>query len=112
MSTLRTAGLAVIPGVLLLFTSACKDESDTTGPVAAAQSQAPQASLGAIPTDGILDLISGREAAWAAKDAAAYVAAFATNVHLINPRGRSVLGAGRVPRPARRSLQCGGGLVS
>jgi uncharacterized protein (TIGR02246 family) len=93
LTTLRTAGLAVIPGVLLLLTSACKDESDTTGPVAAPQTQAPQASLGAIPTDGILELVSGREAAWAAKDPAAYAAAFATDLHFINPAG--VLFSGR-----------------
>jgi uncharacterized protein (TIGR02246 family) len=93
LTTWRAAKLAVIPGVLLALTTACKEESDAAGPLTAPQTQAPQASLSAIPTDGILDLVSGREAAWAAKDAAAYAAAFAADLHFINPTG--VLFAGR-----------------
>lgn len=84
---LRAANFAAIPAVLLLLTTACKDGSNATGPLAPLQIQSAQASLSAIPTDGILDIVSGREAAWAAKDAAAYAAAFAADLQFINPAG-------------------------
>lgn len=88
-STARALGIALF----LLGASACTEESAPTGPHAAPQATLPELSLGAIPTDGILELIDGRIAAWAAKDAAAYAAGFATDVQLINPLG--ALFAGR-----------------
>lgn len=87
LTTLRAVTFAAIPALLLLLTTACKDGSEATSPLAEARNPAAQATLGAIPTDGILDVVSGREAAWAAKDAAAYAAAFAADVQFINPAG-------------------------
>jgi len=93
LTTLRAARFAAIPAVFLVLGTACKDQSHATGPAAAPEALAPQAQLSAIPTDGILDLVSGRTAAWAAKDAAAYAAAFAPDLRFINPAG--VLFSGR-----------------
>jgi hypothetical protein len=39
LTTLRTASFAVIPGVVLLLTTACKDGPDATGPLTASQAQ-------------------------------------------------------------------------
>jgi uncharacterized protein (TIGR02246 family) len=82
-----------MPAVLGMLATACQEKSGVTGPVAAAQVQVVQASLSGIPTEGILDLVSGRTAAWAAKDPAAYAAAFAADLEFINPAG--VLFSGR-----------------
>jgi uncharacterized protein (TIGR02246 family) len=79
--------------MLLLLATACDDGSDATGAFAASRTQASQRSLSAIPTDGILDIVSSREAAWQTKDAAAYAAAFAADLNFINPAG--VLFSGR-----------------
>ena len=84
--TLRAASAAAVPALLLVLAAACADEAEVTAPLAA-QRQAPQTQLSAIPTEGILDLVSGRTAAWAAKDASAYAAAFATDLQFINPAG-------------------------
>jgi uncharacterized protein (TIGR02246 family) len=92
LSTLR-ASLAAIPAVLLAVSTACNEESDAIGPRAADQLHpAPQADLGAIPTDPILDIISAETAAWAAKDAAAYAASYAEDLRFINPAGVVFLG--------------------
>ena len=93
LTTLHATRLAAIPAVFLVLTTACQDQSGSTGPMAAAETHAPLAYLGAIPTDGILDLVNGRMAAWAAKDPAAYAAAFAADLQFINPAG--VLFSGR-----------------
>jgi uncharacterized protein (TIGR02246 family) len=85
--------------MLVLMTTACNDAPD---PVASFPIQADRIGLNAIPTDGILDLVSGREAAWAAKDPAAYAAAFAADLQFINPAG--VLFSGR---DAFRALHVG-----
>lgn len=87
LTTLRAGSCTAIPLLVLLVGTACKDESDVTGPLAAAETPALVAHLGAIPTEGILDLVSGRIAAWAAKDPAAYAAAFAADLQFINPAG-------------------------
>lgn len=91
--TLRGATLAAMPAVLGMLATACQEQSGSTGPMAAAETHAPLAHLRAIPTDGILDLVSGRTTAWAAKDPAAYAAAFAADLQFINPAG--VLFSGR-----------------
>jgi hypothetical protein len=39
LTTMRTASFAVIPGVLLLLTTACKDGPDATGPLTASQAE-------------------------------------------------------------------------
>jgi uncharacterized protein (TIGR02246 family) len=99
LSTLR-ASLAAVPAILLLVSTACNEESDAIGPrTADPVHPAPQADLGAIPTDPILDIIAAETAAWAAKDATAYAASYAEDVRLINPVGIVFLG-----RDAFRSL--------
>jgi uncharacterized protein (TIGR02246 family) len=91
-TSLRAATVAATAILLLGGATACAEESDATGPLAAPTTQAPQVSQSAIPTDAILDIVSGRTAAWAAKDAAAYAAAFAADVRFINPVGVLVSG--------------------
>lgn len=93
LTTFRAGSFAAIPLMLLVLGTACKDESGVTGPLAAAQPQVTPANVNAIPTDGILDLVSDRMAAWGAKDPAAYAAAFAADLQFINPAG--VLFSGR-----------------
>jgi uncharacterized protein (TIGR02246 family) len=92
LSTLR-ASLAAVPALLLVVPTACTDESDAVGPLAPDQlHRAPQADLGAIPTDPILDIIGAATAAWTAKDAAAYAASYAADLRFINPAGVVFLG--------------------
>lgn len=100
--TLRAASVAALPVLLLLGGTGCADDSDATGPVAAAQAPAPQTNFGAVPTGGIQDLVDGRIAAWAAKDAAAYAEGFATDLRFINPLGALFAG-----RDAFRALHVG-----
>jgi uncharacterized protein (TIGR02246 family) len=92
LTTPRAASFAATAILLLVGSTACTEESDAIGPLAAPQAQAPQVSQSGIPTDGILDIVVGRTAAWAAKDAAAYASAFAPDVRLINPAGALVSG--------------------
>jgi uncharacterized protein (TIGR02246 family) len=92
LTTLRAASLAAIPAVLLVLSTACGEASDTTGPLAAHPPEAPQANLGAIPTDPILDIVSAVTAAWTAKDAAAYAAPYAVDLQFINPLGALISG--------------------
>jgi len=92
-TTQRAMRLAAIPAVFLVLATACQDQSGSTGPMASPETHAPLAQLGAIPADGILDLVNGRTAAWAAKDPVAYAAAFAADLQFINPAG--VLFSGR-----------------
>lgn len=86
-TTVSAASVAAATALLLVGASACTDESTATGSPTAPRAVELQASLGAVPTDGILDLIDGRIAAWAAKDAAAYAAGFATDLRFVNPLG-------------------------
>jgi uncharacterized protein (TIGR02246 family) len=90
-TTLRAARLAATT-ILLLGSTACNEGSDATRPLAPPQTQARQVSQSAVPTDGILDVVAGRVAAWAAKDAAAYASAYAPDVQLINPAGALISG--------------------
>jgi uncharacterized protein (TIGR02246 family) len=92
LTTLRAGSFAAIPAVLFVLSTACNEESDTTGPLAAHQPEAPQANLGAIPTEPILDIVSALTAAWAAKDAAAYAAPYAVDLQFINPLGALISG--------------------
>ena len=87
LTPLRAAHFAAIPAMLLVLATACEDGADATGAFAASRAEDSQSRLSAIPTDGILDIVSGREAAWQAKDAAAYAAAVAIDLHFINPAG-------------------------
>jgi uncharacterized protein (TIGR02246 family) len=92
LSTLR-ASLAAVPAILLVVSTACNDESDAIGPRVADQLQpAPQADLGAIPTDPILDIINAATAAWTAKDATAYAALYAIDLQFIGPLGAVTFG--------------------
>ena len=90
--TLRAASLAALPALLLTLSAACSDESDATGPLPAREIDASEADLGALPADPILDIVSAATEAWAAKDAAAYAALYATDVRAINPLGALTVG--------------------
>ena len=92
----RAFGVAVIPAVLLIVSSSCRDQSDPTGPVEARAEQAAAPSLGAVPTGPILDIVSALNAAWAAKDAAAYAAPFAEDAQLVSPVGGLISGRAAV----------------
>jgi uncharacterized protein (TIGR02246 family) len=92
LATLRAASFAAPAALLVALSAACNDESEVTGPVAAHQSQAPPANLGAIPTDPILDIVGALTAAWTAKDAAAYAAPYAVDLQFINPLGAVISG--------------------
>lgn len=84
---LRAATFAAIPAALLALSTACSKGADATAPRAATQSRAALATLSAIPTDPILDIVNAAIAAWAAKDATAYAGLFAVDAQLINPAG-------------------------
>jgi uncharacterized protein (TIGR02246 family) len=94
-TTLRPARFTAMAVLVLAGSTACtKDqESQATGPVAAhgtqvpQGTQAPQVNESGIPTKEILGIVAAQTAAWAAKDAAAYVSAAAPDVRLINPVG-------------------------
>jgi uncharacterized protein (TIGR02246 family) len=92
LTSFRAASLAALPAVLLIASTACNDDSDATGPLGGRHTQATQATLGAIPTAPILDIVSALTTAWAAKDAAAYAAPYADDLHFINPLGAVILG--------------------
>ena len=91
-ATLRAASSAATAILLLVGSTACNDESDAARPLAPPRTQARQVSQSAIPTEGILDIVAGRTAAWAAKDAAAYASAFAPDLRFINPTGVLISG--------------------
>jgi len=89
---LRAVSLAALPALLLAISAACNDESDATGPVAGRETETTAVDFGAIPTDPILDIVSALTQAWAAKDAAAYVAPYAPDLQFINPLGALIVG--------------------
>jgi len=66
-----SGSFAAVPAMLGMLAIACQEQSGVTDPVAEAPVQVVQASPSGIPTDGILDLVNGRTAAWAARVAAA-----------------------------------------
>lgn len=92
LPTIRAAGFGVAVALLLAASTACTEESAANDPITAPNTSVSDASLSGIPTDGILNIVSGRTAAWAAKDPAAYVSAFAGDVRFINPTGVLVFG--------------------
>ena len=92
LRTVPAASFAAVAILLLAGSTACSEDTDATGPLAAPQAQTPQVSQSGIPTDGILDIVAGRMAAWAAKDAAAYASAFAPDLRFINPAGVLISG--------------------
>ena len=89
---LRAASLTATGAILLLGSTACNEGSDAARPLAPPQSQASQVSQSAVPTGGILDVVGGRVAAWAVKDAAAFASTFAPDVRFINPTGVLISG--------------------
>lgn len=91
-TTLRAASFAAILIMSVAGSSACSKDGVASRALAATQTPNAQVSEGGIPTDGILEIIAGRTAAWAAKDAAAYASAFAPDVRFINPAGALVFG--------------------
>ena len=91
-TSLRTASVSIIGLLLIVGSAACTEESDPAGPLAGARAEDSEIRLNAIPTIGIRDIVSGREAAWAAKDAEAYASAFATDLRFVSPTGALVFG--------------------
>jgi uncharacterized protein (TIGR02246 family) len=91
-TTLRAASFAGLAIVSLAAFTACTEDADATGPLAASRTPVLQVSESGIPTDPILDIVAGRTAAWAAKDASAYASAFAPDLRFINPAGALVFG--------------------
>ena len=91
-TTLRAASVAGVTILLLAGSTACAEDTAATGPLAPPEAAASQVSQSGIPTDGILDIVAGRTAAWTAKDAAAYASAFAPDLRFINPAGLLISG--------------------
>lgn len=91
-TTLRAASFAALLVMSVAGISACSKDGVASRPLAAPQTPNAQVSESGIPTDGILELVAGRTAAWAAKDAAAYASAFAPDLRFINPAGVLVSG--------------------
>jgi uncharacterized protein (TIGR02246 family) len=90
--TSRAASFAAMPLVALLGL-ACSDRSNTAAPFAGRSVAASAQPLSnSIPTDPILDIVRTVTAAWTAKDAAAYTAAYAEDVQVVNPVGALVSG--------------------
>lgn len=87
LARLRAAGVAVIPAIFLTVSASCGEESDPTGPPVAGAAQAADISLSAVPTDAILEIVGAMNAAWVAKDAAAYAASIADDAQIITPVG-------------------------
>ena len=92
LPALRAASLTALPALLLAISAGCSDESDATGPIAGRETETSAANLGAIPTDPILEIVSGLTQAWVAKDAAAYAAPYAHDLQFINPLGALLAG--------------------
>jgi len=94
VATLRTASFAAMPIVAVaLLSSACNDRVDATAPIGARSVEASaQPVSSSISTDPMLDIVSAVSAAWAAKDAAAYAAAYAEDVQTISPLGALLTG--------------------
>jgi uncharacterized protein (TIGR02246 family) len=90
--TINTAGVAVTVTLLLAGSIACSDRPSVNDRFTSPQVPISHASLSSIPTDGILEIVSGRMAAWAVKDPGTYASAFATDVQFINPTGALVIG--------------------
>lgn len=90
--TSRAASLAAMPLVALLGL-ACSDRSNTAAPIAGRTVAASGQPLSnSIPTDPILDIVNTVTAAWAAKDASAYAAAYAEDVQAVSPLGALLSG--------------------
>jgi uncharacterized protein (TIGR02246 family) len=84
------AAMLILP--MLLAASACSEDSDAVAPTGL--SSPAQASITLLPnaTRAIGDLVDDATAAWAAKDAAAYAAPYASDVQVVNPVGGLILG--------------------
>jgi uncharacterized protein (TIGR02246 family) len=76
----------------LLVLGACGEAPNTLGPSAAAGPGAQFAATATGQTDDIVALIAAQDAAWAAKDAAAYAATYTTDAEVINPVGGFLAG--------------------
>jgi uncharacterized protein (TIGR02246 family) len=87
LPAVRVASLASLPAVLLALSIACSDESGTTGPLATREPEASPASLAAISTAPILDIVSAQFAAWTAKDADAHAATYTPDARFLDPIG-------------------------
>jgi uncharacterized protein (TIGR02246 family) len=92
--TSRPAGIAAMPLVTVaLLISACSEPSDATAPIGARPLQgSAQLVSGSISTEPITDIVAAVTAAWAAKDASAYAAAYAEDVQVVSPVGSLLTG--------------------
>jgi len=92
--TSRAASLAAMPLVAVaLVSSACSDRSNVAAPPGVRSVQVPaQPHSSSIPTDPIGDIVSAVTAAWTAKDASAYAAAYAEDLQAISPLGSLLTG--------------------
>jgi uncharacterized protein (TIGR02246 family) len=78
----------------LLALAACGEAQNTLGPAAVdGGPEAQFAATAAGQTDDIAALIAAQDAAWAAKDAAAYAATYTTDAEVINPVGGFLVGS-------------------
>ena len=90
--TSRAARFAAMPLVALL-SSACGDQPNATAPIDVRPVEvSAQPLLNSIPTDPILDIVNAVTAAWTAKDASAYAAAYSQDVKTISPLGALLSG--------------------
>lgn len=79
--------------VAVLLLAACADSPDATGPVGATDTgTAAFAATANGQTEGVLALIAAQDAAWAAKDAAAYADTYTADAEVINPVGGILIG--------------------
>lgn len=92
--TSRAASLAAMPLVAVaLLSSACSDQSDAAAPLGVPSVEASSPPLSSsISTDPIVDIVSAVTAAWTAKDASAYAAAYAEDLQAISPLGTLLTG--------------------
>lgn len=81
----------IVAAGLLFLAGACGDGPETMGPAASGGSPLNAAAVG--QADDIQELLAAHEAAWAAKDAAAYAATYTEDAQLINPVGGILVGS-------------------
>ena len=89
---------------LVLLLIACGESSETVAPEARPRDSAPAMSIvgsGGGDLRGVQALVDEFEAAFVAKDAVAYGAAYAVDADFVNPIGVLTAGRARVGRAAR-----------
>ena len=101
--TSRAARFAAMPIVAaVLVSSGCSDQPAATAPIGVRPDVSAEPVSTSISTDPIMDIVTAVTAAWTAKDASAYTAAYAEDVQVINPLGVSL--TGREPLRAQHAF--------